>query len=46
MATPLLEVRGLSKGFPGVQALDAVDLTVQSGEIHALMEKTVRGKVR
>jgi len=36
VATPLLEVRGLGKGFPGVKALDTVDLIVQSGEIHTL----------
>ena len=44
MATPLLEVTALSKGFPGVKALDAVDLTVQAGEIHALMGENGAGK--
>ena len=44
VATPLLEVTALSKGFPGVKALDAVDLTVQSGEIHALMGENGAGK--
>ncbi|MBV8533045.1 MAG: sugar ABC transporter ATP-binding protein, partial [Verrucomicrobia bacterium] len=44
MDTPLLEVRGLSKGFPGVRALDAVDLTVQAGQINALMGENGAGK--
>ncbi|MEA3186719.1 MAG: galactofuranose transport system ATP-binding protein [Chthoniobacter sp.] len=41
---PLLEVRGLTKGFPGVRALDGVDFTVRSGEIHALMGENGAGK--
>jgi len=41
---PLLEVRGLSKQFPGVRALDAVDLTVRAGEVHALMGENGAGK--
>ena len=44
MASPLLEVTGLSKSFPGVKALDAVDLTVRPGEIHALMGENGAGK--
>ena len=28
MATPLLEMRGITKVFPGVKALDRVNLTV------------------
>src|SRR5271165_4474402 len=44
VANPLLEVTALSKGFPGVKALDAVDLTVQAGEIHALMGENGAGK--
>ena len=41
---PLLEMRGISKGFPGVQALDRVDLTVRRGQIHALMGENGAGK--
>ena len=41
---PLLEIAGLSKSFPGVKALDAVDLAVQPGEIHALMGENGAGK--
>ena len=40
----LLEVRGLSKRFPGVQALQAVDFTVRRGEVHALMGENGAGK--
>jgi simple sugar transport system ATP-binding protein len=40
----LLEIRHLSKRFPGVQALSEVDLTVRRGEIHALMGENGAGK--
>jgi galactofuranose transport system ATP-binding protein len=42
--TPLLEIAGLSKSFPGVKALDTVDLALQAGEIHALMGENGAGK--
>ncbi|MEQ1875862.1 MAG: sugar ABC transporter ATP-binding protein, partial [Bdellovibrionia bacterium] len=32
----LLEARTISKDFPGVRALDGVDLAIERGEIHAL----------
>ncbi len=32
---PFLELKGISKQFPGVKALDNVDLTVYPGEVHA-----------
>ena len=41
---PLLEVTGLSKSFPGVKALDGVDLKVEAGEVHALMGENGAGK--
>src|SRR5215212_4761919 len=47
MANPteaLLQLRGVSKGFPGVKALSGVDFTVRSGEIHALMGENGAGK--
>jgi monosaccharide-transporting ATPase len=44
VATPLLEIIGLTKGFPGVKALDAVDFALQRGEIHALMGENGAGK--
>jgi galactofuranose transport system ATP-binding protein len=44
VTAPLLEITGLSKEFPGVKALDSVDLKVQAGEIHALMGENGAGK--
>jgi branched-chain amino acid transport system permease protein len=41
---PLLEVRGLSKAFKGVQALDSVDLQVRQGEILGLLGPNGSGK--
>ena len=35
--TPLLRMRGISKAFPGVQALSKVDLTLFAGEVLALL---------
>lgn len=40
----MLEVRGLCKAFPGVQALDNVDAVFRAGEIHALMGENGAGK--
>ncbi len=44
MAMPYLEVRGVSKSFPGVMALDDVNLEVFSGECHALVGENGAGK--
>jgi ABC-type sugar transport system ATPase subunit len=41
---PLLEVRGVSKSFPGVQALDNVDFEVYEGEVVALLGENGAGK--
>jgi ABC-type sugar transport system ATPase subunit len=41
---PLLEVSGVSKAYPGVQALAGVDLSVDAGEVHALLGENGAGK--
>ena len=42
--TPLLQMQGISKSFPGVQALQDIDLTVYPGEILALVGENGAGK--
>ena len=41
---PILELRGITKRFPGVLANDHIDLTLQKGEIHALLGENGAGK--
>ncbi len=41
---PILEMRSITKEFPGVIALDDVNLTVQTGEIHAICGENGAGK--
>jgi ribose transport system ATP-binding protein len=41
---PALAVRGLSKSFAGTLALDALDLEIAPGEIHALLGENGSGK--
>jgi ribose transport system ATP-binding protein len=41
---PLLQARGIRKAFPGVRALDGVSLTVQAGEVLALIGENGAGK--
>lgn len=40
----LLEMRNISKSFPGVKALDGVTLRVKKGSVHALMGENGAGK--
>ena len=40
----LLEMKNISKTFPGVKALDGVSLTVRRGTVHALMGENGAGK--
>ncbi len=42
--TPVLEMRGISKEFPGVKALDSVDLKAWSGQVLALVGENGAGK--
>ena len=41
---PILELRGITKRFPGVLANDQIDLTLNRGEIHALLGENGAGK--
>ena len=41
---PLLTMRGIVKEFPGVRALDGVDLDVAVGEVHCLLGQNGAGK--
>ncbi|MGE5482652.1 MAG: sugar ABC transporter ATP-binding protein [Bacteroidota bacterium] len=40
----ILEMKGISKEFPGVRALDRVNLSVARGEVHALLGENGAGK--
>ena len=41
----LLEMKNISKEFPGVKALDNVSLTVRRGTVHALMGENGAGRL-
>jgi ribose transport system ATP-binding protein len=42
--SPLLQMSGISKRFGGTQALRSVDLTAESGEVHAIIGENGAGK--
>jgi inositol transport system ATP-binding protein len=44
MSGPVLEVRNVHKQFPGVKALDGVQLHIERGEVHALLGENGAGK--
>jgi general nucleoside transport system ATP-binding protein len=44
IAAPALEMRGITKRYPGVLANDHIDLDVRPGEIHALLGENGAGK--
>src|SRR6202521_6193083 len=44
MTDPLLEMRSITKSFPGVRALDGVSLDLNKAEIHALVGENGAGK--
>ena len=44
MSDVILEMRNITKTFPGVKALDNVNFTVRQGEIHALVGENGAGK--
>ncbi|GGU38932.1 multiple monosaccharide ABC transporter ATP-binding protein [Streptomyces lavendofoliae] len=44
MTGPVLEMRGITKTFPGVTALSEVNLTVRPGEVHAICGENGAGK--
>ena len=41
---PLLDLKGLTKAYPGVVANDTVSLSIAPGEVHALLGENGAGK--
>jgi len=45
VAEPILVAQSISKQFPGVRALEGVDIDLMPGEVHALVVKMAPVKV-
>lgn len=43
-ADSILQLKGLSKRYPGTLAVDSVDLTIERGEVHAIVGENGAGK--
>jgi simple sugar transport system ATP-binding protein len=43
-ASVVVELRGISKSFPGIRAVDRVDLDLRAGEVHCLLGENGAGK--
>lgn len=43
-ASPVIRLEGISRAFPGVQALDGISLAIYPGEVHALVGENGAGK--
>ena len=44
MTQPILELRGVSQYFPGIRALEHVDVSLEPGKVHALIGENGAGK--
>jgi len=44
VTAPLLELRGVTKAYRGVTAINAIDFTLEAGEVHAILGENGAGK--
>ncbi|MBU4090558.1 MAG: ATP-binding cassette domain-containing protein, partial [Alphaproteobacteria bacterium] len=44
LSSPLVEMTGIAKSYPGVRALDGVDFSLERGEVHVLFGENGAGK--
>ena len=45
-STPIIDLRGISKAYAGIQALDAVDFAAHRGSVHAILGENGAGSPR